>query len=323
MYPKHALVIGNEAYMRSPILSCVNDATDMTTTLNAMGFQVQPATNIPYEGMQAITGRFIQSIQPGSIVIFYFSGHGIQYNGVNYLLGIDDERLLLKTLDDQALNVQKVIDAIHTRQPRLVLCILDACRGYEVNDTSDASRLYTSLYRGRPDRLGLGVGLAPMQAPPATIIVFACEEDKFSSSLSQNQRNSLYTFHLLRHICTPNTDIDIVLKNTAADVQRDPMNFLQQIPFRYSSLNESICLLGSNGMNYPMGMQGGYGYQSYQQPLMMKAHHVEYYNPYTETYYNLSIVPFLLHRNRKRPVVHKTPPPVVYGYPRQWQSYYQ
>ncbi|UJR38355.1 hypothetical protein I4U23_031025 [Adineta vaga] len=283
---------------------------------------------IPYDGMQALTGRFIQSIQPGSIVIFYFSGHGIQYNGINYLLGVDDENLLLQRLDGQALNIQNVVDAIHTRQPRLVLAILDACRGYDVSVTTDANRpFYRTIFGGYQDRLGLGVGLAPMRAPPATIIVYACEEDKFSSTLSQNNKNSLYTYHLLRHICTPNTDIDIVLRNIAADVQRDPLNILQQIPFRYSSLNEPICLLNYGEMNpamSPMGYQNPYGYQSYQNPYM-KAYsdEHEYYDSNPDGYEDFFFTSHYYPIHVKRAVVHKNRAPVITGYPPNWQSFYQ
>ena len=259
MHARQALVIGNEAYRKSPIRSCVNDAADVSMTLSTIGFQVHPATNLTAGAMDKLTDRFIESVQPGSIVIFYFSGHGIQHNGLNYLLGIDDENLNLDTLNLRSLNVQRTMDSLHARNPRLVLFILDACRGYEVEVTTDGARFFNKRLFGVRD------GLAPiMQAPPATIIVYACAEDQFSSALSMNDRNSLYTFHLLRHICTPNCDIDMVLRNIAADVQRDPLNLLRQVPFRYSSLNEPIYLVEYGGMNAPMspmGWQQGLGYR--------------------------------------------------------------
>ncbi|CAF1337404.1 unnamed protein product [Adineta steineri] len=320
MYTKHALVIGNEAYRKSPLNSCINDANDVSTMLTAMGFQSNPAANVTSNEMKLLSREFIQTIQPGSVVILYFSGHGIQYNGINYLLGINDDNVVLDRLDSSALNVQDIINSIHAKSPRLVLVILDACRGYEVSDpTQDGSRFY------RRGLYGFRDGLAPMRAPPATIIVFACAEDEFSSSVSMNDRNSLYTFHLLRHLCTANTDIDQVLKNVAADVQRDPMNFLRQVPFRYSSLNESICLVGYSGMNSPMtpmlGYQGGYGYQQYQQPYG-KARHVGRYFPPMFTAHDNFFASRHHQMSKRRALFDKSIDPARYDFPNLQPFYY-
>ena len=243
---KQALVMGNEAYVENPIQKCVNDATDMSRSLHSIGFQVQPAMNRRSKSMHAITHRFVQSIQPGSIVTFYFSGHGFQYNGINYLVPVDDDNLYIENLDSVALNVQKLISSMHSRRPRLTILILDVCRSDPTSTTQDGKR-----FRKR-GLLGTKDGLAPMVAPPATIIAYACAENEYSSTLSMNGRNSLYTYHLLRYIATPNTDIDLVLRKVAADVQKDPLNLLNQVPFRYSSCNEIICLVDYGGINAPM-----------------------------------------------------------------------
>jgi uncharacterized caspase-like protein len=253
-FMKQALVIGNEAYAQNPIQMCVNDATDMSICLHSMGFQVQPAINQRLDSMQAITHQFIQSIQPGSIAMLYYSGHGCQYNGINYLLPIDDDYIQLNNLNSTAINVQEVINSMHSKGPRLMIIILDACRAFVVGTTQDRRRLYNKASGTTLN------GLAPMRAPPATIIAYACAEDELSTTLSMNGRNSLYICHLLRHICTPNTDIDFVLRNVAVDVQRDPFNRGRQTPFRYSSCNEAICLVNYGGMNtsmLPIGWQQG------------------------------------------------------------------
>ncbi|MCC7159927.1 MAG: caspase family protein, partial [Ignavibacteria bacterium] len=84
---------------------------------------------------------------------------------------------------------------------------------------------------------------ASMQVPPSTIIAYACAEDAIASSMSRNGRNSLYTYHLLRHIRKPNIDIKTVLKFVGIDVQNE--SEYHQIPFQYSSCKEKIYL----GMN--------------------------------------------------------------------------
>jgi hypothetical protein len=85
--------------------------------------------------MEAISRQFIQSIQSGSIVMFDFSSHGIQYDGINYLSSIDNSAYGAGHLDQD--------------------------------------------------------GLAPMKAPPATIIAYACEADQRSAAISRNKRNNM------------------------------------------------------------------------------------------------------------------------------------
>ena len=190
--------------------------------------------------------RFLRSIQPGSIAAFYFSGHGLQFNGENYLVPTNNLDIGLDNLDQVALNAQQLIKAMHNRNPRLILIILDCCRSYWHAEPPEKGGFLNRRSGKFKD------GLAPMRAPPATIIVYACAADAVSSALSINDRNSLYTYHLLNHIRTPNLDIDTVLKNVGMDVLRDPVNMEHQVPFRYSSCNELIFLAGNGPMNYPM-----------------------------------------------------------------------
>lgn len=235
-YKKQALSIGNDTYVRRPLKSCVNDAVDVTSRLRAIGFRTQCSTNLELSSMKSATDRFVQSIKPGSVALFYFSGHGLQYQGVNYLIPTNDKTLVEGQFDHSALNVQNLIDRMYSKNPRVMIVILDCCRGYKANGLPRQNQ----FHNGEQDQIM--DGLAPMSGPPATIIAYACAADQVSSGLSKNNRNGLYTYHLLKHISTPNTDIDLILRRVARDVQNDPMNLLHQVPFRYSSCNEPIYL---------------------------------------------------------------------------------
>jgi uncharacterized caspase-like protein len=245
-YVKQALVIGNDTYLQRPLGTCVNDAADMYNCLRMMGFQARRAKNLRLNEMRAITHQFVQSIQPGSIVMFYYSGHGLQYNNINYLTPINNNELVLDYIDQLTLDVQELINNMYQKRPRLMLIILDCCRGFEISEASDQKRWFNRRSTKIKD------GLAPMQAPPATIIAYACAADQLSTTLSRNNRNSMYTYHLLNHICTPNIDIDLVLRRVAKDVEQDPLNEDHQIPYRYSNCNEIICLVGDGGINVPV-----------------------------------------------------------------------
>ena len=247
MKSRQALIIGNDAYESTPLPCCVNDAMGMKNSLRTIGFYTHCGTDQRMDQMQAMATRFVQSIQPGSIAVFYFSGHGSQFNGVNYLCPVDNSSEIdLKNLDRYYLNVQKLVDAMEARRPRLMIIILDACR--RGDELRDQSRLLGKA------AIKMRSGLAPMRAPPGTIIAFACGADKYSYGQSKYGNHSVYTYHLLRHIKTPNLDIDLVLRKVAFDVQQETKNV--QTPFRYSSCNEVICLVGDSGMKHLRGVGG-------------------------------------------------------------------
>ena len=243
---RQALTIGINAYKPDYLRlePCINDATDLSISLRSIGFYTRCARDLDSNSMQSVVRRFVESIQPGAIVLFYFSGHGIQYNGDNYLIATDATGICSDNIKSIALDVQKLITQMHTKHPRLTICILDCCRTKPPSKSIDEKHRFDNTLKGTKP------GLAPMQAPSSTIIAYACAANDGASAQSKNDRNSLYTYHLLRYIRMPNIDIENVLRYVAADVQKDSNN--EQIPFRYSSCNESICLVPSLGQNVPL-----------------------------------------------------------------------
>ncbi|CAF1382700.1 unnamed protein product [Adineta steineri] len=232
MFDKQALVIGNDDYGgKNQLHSCVYDAKMMTHSLHSIGFNVQREINLRSNEMLSISRQFAQSIRPGAIVVFYFSGHAGEFNGENYLYALD-----LTTV-----NAQNLLKEMHRNKPRVVIFILDCCR-------SPISSLDSRAF-GLDGRSRLRNGLVPMAGPPSTIIAFSSAAGEPSVAAKAGQ-NSKYTKYLLRYIRTPNMDIDIVLKQAAVDVQRASIN--GQIPYLYSNCNERICL---NVIPWPNAMQ--------------------------------------------------------------------
>jgi uncharacterized caspase-like protein len=85
-----ALVIGNGAYSKAPHLpNPVHDADDVAAALKRVGFDVIRATNLDKSGMQDTVVRFARATQSADVGLFYYSGHALQFNGVNYLIPVD------------------------------------------------------------------------------------------------------------------------------------------------------------------------------------------------------------------------------------------
>lgn len=245
MFAKQALCIGNNSYVPSSsyLPSCINDANDLSNSLQSIGFQSYVGIDLDLISMASTLLQFIDSIQEGSVAIFYFSGHGAQYHGKNYLIPTNATGITAENIKFRAIDAQMIIDDMYTKKPRLIICILDCCRTDESEDSTsnDKAARKPRLIRGAKG------GLAPMGGLPSTIIAYACAANASASAKSLNNRNSLYTYYLLRHIRTPNVDIETVLKFVAADVQENSDD--AQVPYRYSSFNDIIFLVPNQTTN--------------------------------------------------------------------------
>ena len=82
---KLALVVGNASYAQAPLRNPGNDATAMESALRRLGFQVTTARDLDLPKMEAVVDKFAQSLGSNDLAFFYYSGHGIQLEGQNYL----------------------------------------------------------------------------------------------------------------------------------------------------------------------------------------------------------------------------------------------
>jgi hypothetical protein len=85
-----ALVIGNSAYEHAPRLpNPVNDANDVGAALKRDGFETIVATDLNKSAMEEAAIRFAKAARDADVAIFYYSGHALQFAGVNYLAPVD------------------------------------------------------------------------------------------------------------------------------------------------------------------------------------------------------------------------------------------
>jgi hypothetical protein len=75
--------------------------------------------------------EFAQKLKPGSVVLFYYAGHGIQSNGVNYILPQDYQFSSGKL--DTAVRFDWVIQQLKSTKPETQILLFDACRTTSVD----------------------------------------------------------------------------------------------------------------------------------------------------------------------------------------------
>jgi uncharacterized caspase-like protein len=197
---RYALVIGNSAYTGAGVLpNPINDATDMAHLLQKLGFDVALVTDGTYGGMREAAQKFFHNLSEGpsghTTGLFYYAGHGIQYQNENYLVPVDAQ---VKYEDDVARTcfpVQRIIlDNMGRTNSTLNIVILDACRN---NPFPAATR-------------AMGAGLAEVQKAKGSFIAYATAPGSVASDGAG--RNGLYTQELLKAMNIPNLQIEQVFK---------------------------------------------------------------------------------------------------------------
>jgi hypothetical protein len=216
-----ALVIGNADYKDAPLDNPVNDANDMADVLRQLGFEVLLKTNVDRRTMITAIQDFGQRLQNGSVGLFYYSGHGLQAQNLNYLLPIDANIKSEADVEFETVNANRVLGQMEQANERGVnLLILDACR----------NNPYKSYTKGFSD------GLAEMKGSAGSLIAYAAAPGRVAYGGS-NERNSIYTKHLLTALRRmPQVSITDLLIEVGAQVVKETDK--EQVPWQSSSLTQ-------------------------------------------------------------------------------------
>jgi uncharacterized caspase-like protein len=217
---KTALVIGNGAYKNGPLKNAVNDALDIASSLSGKGFKVILKQNATKVEMRNAIREFGQEIGEGGVGLFYYSGHGIQVDGVNYLVPVDADVEMKSEVEDECLNANGVLRTMEYSNNRINIIILDACRNNPFRSFS------------RSDEKGITRMDPPKGAKQGSIIAFATAPGAVASD--GDGRNGLYTSKLLRYINQPDLTLEEVFKRVRIEVSTDSEG--KQVPWENNSL---------------------------------------------------------------------------------------
>lgn len=218
---RRALVIGNSAYTEAPLPCAARDANDMAYALRSLGFSVTKKENISHREMENAIRAFGAEVQPGEQALFYFSGHGAQVQGINYLYPVGMDARSEDEIKYKALPVGMMLDKLERAGSSVNIVILDACR-------ANPYKRFKSLQ----------AGLAPMQAPRGTLIAYATGPG--TVALAAERGNSPYTKHLLLHMRAPGVGVETVFKRVRAGILEETNN--RQVPWEASSLIGDVYL---------------------------------------------------------------------------------
>jgi hypothetical protein len=208
-----AFVVGNDAYQNvNPLQKAVNDARAVGRSLQHLGFRVTLGENLAWREYVEKFSAFESSIQPGDTAFLFYSGHGVEIDGANFLIPVDapkvapEQQSLLK---DFSISTDNLIQRLKSRGTRTQIIVLDACRENPFRQSNGRS-------------VGGARGLAGTQVPGGVFMIYSAglgevALDRLSDS--DANPNSIFTRSFLPLLEDPENSLVAVAKQTRAKVK--------------------------------------------------------------------------------------------------------
>jgi len=185
--------------------------------LTEVGFEVEVLENQSRVDLLRKVQQFGDRIrQSNAIAVFYYAGHGVQLQGVNYLIPLDAAIEREDDVANQALDLNVVLRTMEAARNPLNIVILDACR----------DNPFPRSFRTRQS------GLAPLDAPTGMLIAFATAPGAVAAD--GDGTNGTYTKHLLRNLAIPGLPVELMFKRVREGVMEETRQ--RQVPWESSSL---------------------------------------------------------------------------------------
>ncbi len=232
-----ALVIGNSKYKNTPALTNPgNDATDVAQALRAIGFQVTLKLDAEKRQMDQAVAQFARDAGKADAALFYYAGHGMQFQGHNYVMPVDAELQDEISLRYEMIAIDDVKAALQ-RSGGVKIMVLNSCRNNPL-----AEKLVRSISVTTRDIPNVQ-GYARPEKTRGMIIVYATQADDVANDGAG--RNSPFSTAFLKEIKEPGLEIGTMFRRIGDDVyqstsgQQSPELSISLVPEYYLNQSET------------------------------------------------------------------------------------
>ncbi|RUW63831.1 caspase family protein [Mesorhizobium sp. M7A.F.Ca.US.008.03.1.1] len=226
-----ALVIGNSQYREIPALKNPDkDAEDVSRTFRLAGFEVFVAKDLTKLQFEAQFRNYLAAADGADLSVVYYSGHGFQIGGENFLIPVDASLKDAADIEVQAVKLDDVLQQLRAKS-KIQVIILDACRNnpFPRKDYWLRDQLITAG----------NTGLAQVKSSLNTLIAFATEP----GAVAYDGAGDLSPFSsaFSRRALAPNQEIRTVMAAVRRDVVKATDG--KQVPWENSSLIDEVVLM--------------------------------------------------------------------------------
>jgi hypothetical protein len=229
--PRIALIIGNEAYVGSmgALGNPVNDVVLIGATLRRLGFEVEILTDASQREMKEAAKRLgdrLLAAGENATGLFYYAGHGVQSQGINYLIPVGSMIDAESDLELEAVSADAILAQMEEAYVSTRIVILDACRNMPLRRrTRDGTR-----------------GLARMETPNGSFLAYSTSPG--NTAADGGGIHSPFAEALAEQMLVPDRPIEVTFR----EVRRRVVELTNgaQVPWDSSSLLEKFSFAESN-----------------------------------------------------------------------------
>ena len=234
-----ALVIGNSGYRNvGPLNNPQHDAEAIAASLRAIGFDsVTVANDATRDKLADALRVFSKEAEKADWAVVYYSGHGMEVNGTNYLIPVDARLATDRDAASEAVSLDRVMAAADGAR-KLKLIVLDACRNNPFTPqmrrtaSPDAAAAAGGTAVGVTGTRSVGRGLGEVKVSGATLVVYAAKHGQ--TALDGDGSNSPFAVAMVQRLATPNVEINKLFRLVRDDVMEATAG--RQEPYTYGSL---------------------------------------------------------------------------------------
>jgi formylglycine-generating enzyme required for sulfatase activity len=226
--PEHrlALVIGIGNYVHAPELpNPPRDARAIAEKLRRLDFEVDLQLDLDNRALAGSLRDFGIRAAEADVALIYFAGHGVQVDGVNYLVPADARLERVRDLLYEAMPLQLFLGEL-SQAKKLGIMILDACR-----DNPFVDRLVEGLGAARTSEIGPGLGRVD-DTPSDTMVAMATRANAVAED--GGGEHSPYTEALLAEMDVPGLELGLFFRRVRDHVLQATQG--RQEPFTFGSL---------------------------------------------------------------------------------------
>lgn len=193
-----AIVVGNASYLQARLDNPLNDARAVSSALSEYGFEVYTFLDLSSSRISEIEGIIKDKVSSNTTVVFYYAGHGLQFNGENLLPSIDADFTKPNSIQARSIRLDVLLEVFAKARPKAAVVVLDACRDnpFQAGDNSPQDR-----------------GLARAVAPPASVIFYATRPG--STASDGVGKNGLFTEAFLKEVSNPSLPLELLFRRVS------------------------------------------------------------------------------------------------------------
>jgi tetratricopeptide (TPR) repeat protein len=233
-----ALVVGNSKYKSVPsLLNPPRDAEAIAGTLRTVGFQsVVLLHDATREMLIEALRTFAAEAEKADWAVVYYAGHGMEMNGVNYLIPVDAILATDRDVQLEAIPLDQILIGVEGAK-KLKLILLDACRdnpfapNMRRTAATDAVAARSTAGAVVATR-SIGRGLGEVKVSGATLVVYAAKNGQ--TALDGDGDNSPFAVAVTQRVATPGVEINKIFRLVRDDVMEATAG--RQEPYTYGSL---------------------------------------------------------------------------------------